>query len=384
MKRLSRDSWLALALFVVLVILTVAAARRQTQTQVAPPLASFSSAPDGAAALRLWLEELDYTVSEALFPTFRIPDNTQLVLMLEPFLGITSSEWEIIDAWVEDGGTLLLVGESGGTLLAVRHYDFNLAYLPGQAIARAPQTPLFTSPRLDQTVGVPSNAYFETDRTDFVTHLAVVEGPVLVSFPRGNGRVVLSAAPFPFSNRGLKEAGQPALALNVIALIGRSGQVWFDEWHHGWQGHDTEAAGLDNWLRYTPAGRGLLFAALVIFVALALSGRRFGRPVPLPRETARRAPLEYITAVANLNRRAGHRVAVLRQYRHRLKRSLGRRYRLDPALPDQVYLAELAHLNPDLDTVALSRLLLELARPEVTENHMTRLATEVARWLKEP
>ena len=98
----------------------------------------------------------------------------------------------------------------------------------------------------------------------------------------------------------------------------------------------------------------------------------------------RRAPLEYITAIANLKRRAGHRAAVLSHYRHRLKRSLGRRYRLDPTLSDEEYVSQLAKLNPNLDNIALRNLLTRLRRRPGNETEMIQLAREVSTWLKEP
>jgi hypothetical protein len=382
MKRLSRDSWLAIALFLLLLLITIIAAIQQTKKEQAPPLASFSSAPNGARALRLWLKDLDYSVSDEVFSTFRLPEDAGLALILEPFVGITPDEWQTIDAWVEEGGTLVLAGDEFSTALAARHYQFDLAYLDPPTTTVIAQTPLLASPPTNPAKAQP-RAYFKTNRHDFVTHLAVEGQPVLVSFEREAGRVILSAAAFPFSNAGLKEEGNPALVLNLISTANQSGVIWFDEWHHGLRAGRTEIVGPGNWLRYTPTGRSLLYTAAVIFVALLLRGQRFGRPVPLPKDTARRAPLEYITAIANLGRRAGHRAAVLRQYHHWLKRGLGQRYRLNPTLPDKEYLEQLAQFNPNLDIPALRNLLGQLQRRNVSESDMIQLAVEVAKWLKE-
>jgi hypothetical protein len=382
MKRLSRDSWLAIGLFLVLLLVTIAAAIQQTQEEVAPSLASFSSAPDGAQALWLWLDELDYSVSDEVFVTFHPPEETSLILMLEPFAGITPNEWQTIDNWVEDGGTLVLAGDGFGAALAARHYQFNLAYLENPTATLTTQTPLFASPPASPA-NAHSRAYFETIRNDFVTHLAIGAKPVMLSFEREAGRVILSTAPFPFSNAGLKEEGNPSLVLNVISAADRPGVIWFDEWHHGRRSHRAEVVGPGDWLRYTPAGRSFLYVAAVIFVALVLRGRRFGRPIPLPKETARRAPLEYITAIANLGRRVGHRSAVLRQYHHWLKRGLGQRYRLNPTLPDDEYVTQLVQFKPNLDASALRTLLARLRRGKVSESEMLQLAAEVAKWLKE-
>jgi hypothetical protein len=244
------------------------------------------------------------------------------------------------------------------------------------------QTPLTVSPPVQQA-NTRAGAYFLPNRNDFVTHLAVDDKPVMVSVEQGEGRVILSAAPYPFSNAGLREEGNPALALNMVSAAGSKATIWFDEWHHGLRSRDDGVIGPGNWLRYTPAGRSMLYIGLVIFVALVLQGRRFGRPVPLAKDISRRGPLEYITAVANLGRRAGHRAAVLSQYRHRLKRGLGQRYRLNPTLPDDEYVEELSRLNPNLDSGALRQLFIQLNRQKVSESEMIQIAAQVSTWLEE-
>jgi hypothetical protein len=119
----------------------------------------------------------------------------------------------------------------------------------------------------------------------------------------------------------------------------------------------------------------------VIFIGLLLSGRGFGRPVPLLHEIKRRGPLEHVTAIANLNRKAGHRGAVLGQYRQHLKRHLGRRYRLDSSLHDAEYLQQLARLNPELDIPTLADLLKRLSQKNPAESEIVRLAAETAKWM---
>ncbi len=380
--KLSRDSWLAIGLVAALALITVLAAAQQTQKAALPPLSSASTNPDGARALALWLDDLGYAVRDDADNFFRIPQEAHLLLMLEPSI-VADDEWGTIDKWVKEGGTLVVAGDGFGTALATRHYTFTLDYLDNPAPALIAQTPLFASPPLTGAANAQVQAYFETPRRDFVTHLAVGSRPVLVSFDLGQGRVILSAAPYAFSNAGLKASGNPALVLNVISAARSSGAVWFDEWHHGVRPVQAQVVGPEDWLRYTPAGRSLLYVALIIFLALLLRGRRFGRPVPLPTEVTRRAPLEYITAIANLGRRAGHRRAVLRQYHHRLKRQLGQRYRLDPTLRDPEYTARLAEYNPGLEAEALRGLLTRLQKPNVSENEMVQLAAEVAAWTKE-
>lgn len=384
MSRLSRDSWLAIGLFVLLAVITAVGIVQQVQQETThPPLASFSNQPDGARALQLWLDSLGYRVDNDVAAAFRIPPDAGLVLMLEPFPGIEAAEWEQIDAWVEEGGTLLLAGSSFGTNLALRHYDFGLTFRPVTTTSMV-QTPLMASPPLAGEEAPGTATFLNTERNDFVTHLAGPEGrPLVVSLPQGNGRLILSATANPFTNAGLEMSNHPQLVLNLISAAGESRDVWFDEWHHGVRASSEAAMGPGQWLRQTPLGRSLLYVAAVVFVALLLQGRLFGRPLPLSAETARRAPLEYITAIANLSRRAGHRTAVLQAYHHQLKKELGHRYRLTPTLSDAEFVHQLAQYNPNLNKEKLQRLLARLSRSSASEGELVQLAAEVAQWLKQ-
>jgi hypothetical protein len=384
--RKGSDFWLAIALFVLLLIVTVLAAVQQAQEEFSPPLSSLSTAPDGARALRLWVSELGYAVDDKPLERFIPPPQASLIFMLEPFAGITDEEWAALDSWVEAGGVLVLAGNRSGSLAALRHHGFGLSFVSAETLSVS--TPLLTSPPLAAPVSVSTSAVLRSNRHDFVVHLAAGNRPVLVSFRQGDGRVFVSATVEPFSNAGLKQGDSAAIALNLIAAAaagaeGARGAVWFNEWHHGLRATQTAIAGPGDWLRRTPAGQALLYTVAVVFLGFLLRGRRFGRPLSPPQQSDRRAPLEFITAIANMKRRAGHRTAVLSHYHHNLKRNLGRRYRLTPALPDAAFVAQLAAYNPALDAPALLDLLSRLRRPGIGEREMVELAAETTRWLRE-
>ncbi|MBI5963719.1 MAG: hypothetical protein HY863_09615, partial [Chloroflexi bacterium] len=182
-------------------------------------------------------------------------------------------------------------------------------------------------------------------------------------------------------NLALKDDTVAALALNILALSSQKGMVWFDEWHHGFQ--TGSIIGPGQWLQHTPGGHALLFVVGVIFLTLLLQGRAFGRPIPLLHEIKRRGPLEHVTAIANLNRKAGHRNEVLKQYHHRLKRHLGQRYRLDPSLDDAEYARLLSQYNSSINKDELLNLLKRLSQRNVSEGELLKLATEAAHWIKE-
>ncbi len=382
MRRLSRDTWLTLGILAVLAVLTVFGAVQQAQSRELPAFTSYSSAPDGARALNLWLETLSYNVRNITYENFRVPSDVGLVLIIQPSTQLEDSHLELLDEWVEAGGTLVLAGDGASTLLATGHYEFEISFMNRVQEALTQQTPLFQSPALDGTVSGPTVAYWRTERTDFVVHQAIGSRPVVVSFELGDGRVFLSATPYPFSNAGLKQDGNPEMVLNMISAADQELDVWFDEWHHGIRAESRTINGPWEWLRYSPIGQGVLFVVGVLFVAIVLNGRHFGRPKPLPSEITRRTPLEYITAIANLNRRARHRENTMAQYRQWLKRDLGRRYRLDPTLPNDRYVEQLGDYRPDLDQDALLGLLRRLSKRKPSEEEMIAAAKETAEWLE--
>jgi hypothetical protein len=382
MRRIRPDTWLALGLLLLMVVVMFAAAMRQAEKPQEPPLSSYSNAPGGARALRLWLQTLKFTVREPEGSGFDTPDGTRLILMLEPSL-VEPDEWRLLDRFVKDGGVLLIAGGGLGANLAAEHFDFDFNALDEPNAPVQVHAPVMSSPQLPMPTDARPEGYYTSKRSDYVAHFGVEQGPVVVSFNRGQGRVILCAASFPFSNEGLKQPGNPEWVLHLLSGAFRS-VVWFDEWHHGKrEAADGEVVGVEAWIRGTPPGQALLLALGILFVALALSGKAFGRPLQPQRAIARRAPLEYITALAHLSQRAGHRRAVMHLYYTHLKRELGRRYRLDPSLDDRAYAAALAQMRPEIQQTALLSLLLKLHSVHISEREMLRLADEVDRWLQQ-
>lgn len=381
LRTISRDSWLAIGLFVVLAIISAVSIYQQTRDQGDPALTSFSNQPDGAQALRLWLESLGYLVNDRVSSTFVIPEGTDLMLLLEPTALVESHEWQVIDEWLEAGGTLLVAGNGFVANQAFSHFDFAINFRAAPVAETTQQNPLMVSPPIEALPLSETFLTLQTERDDFVTHFMLGGAPVVVSASQANGRVILTTFTVPLTNQGLKEDGYAEFVLNLISVAGDAEQVWFDEWHHGVRLESAEVVGIGAWLRRTPLGHAFLFMAAVIFVALLLQGRPFGRPVPLQQDTSRRAPLEYITALANLSRRAGHRTAVMQDYHHRLKKRVGHRYRLDPTLTDEEFLTQLADYHPNLDLAALRSLLQRLSAANISESDMVQLAAEVAEWL---
>jgi len=292
---------------------------------------------------------------------------------------VSANEWKLIDNWLERGGVLVIAGDSSQTADAMDHFDFSTVFLQKQAAELSVAAPLLKSPLFASKVPVKTDFALNTARTDFAPLLSVEGLPVIVSFEQGKGRVILSSTPYLFSNLALKDETTATLVLNILALAGQKGVIWFDEWHHGFQSEGIIGPG--QWLQHTPGGHALLFVVGVIFVALLLQGRAFGRPIPLVHEIKRRSPLEHVTAIANLNRKAGHRNEVLKQYHQRVKRHLGQRYRLDPSLPDEEYASLLSQYNSSINKDEMLNLLKRLSQKNVSEGELLKLATEASQWI---
>lgn len=379
MKNLSRETKLAVGILVLLVLVTTFAALQQETEQEYPPLSTLSSAPDGALALKLWVQELQYDVDEQVLGEFLPPEDVSILLMLDPILP-AESELQALDDWVEAGGTLIAIGEQYSMYSLVDHYRFSLSYLSDQNTTPARETPLLSSPAAMDLKNAKVSFALQSERDDFVVLVTYQGEPVVVSFEQGQGRVILGTVAGSFTNAGLKQPGNPELVLNILALARTKGPVWFDEWHHGLRTGD-QILGPSAFLRRTPVGRSLLFIAFAVLIVLFLQGRGFGRPVPLPQEIRRRGALEHVTGVANLSRRAAHRSAVMMHYHQQIKRKLGQRYRLDPNMEDREYVNALAGYNSSLNKDELLGLLSRLKHKDVGEPEMVRLAAEASQWI---
>jgi hypothetical protein len=379
MKNLSPDLKLGMAVMLLLVVVTTFAVIQRGSEEMLPVLSSTSSAPNGALALKMWLKELKYNVDEDVLASFVPPQDASIVLMLEPLFP-TEAEMRAVDTWVKDGGTLIAIGESYGMYSLIDHYQFYFSYLPSNEAVPSNETPLLDSPPSVDLNNAKVRIALGSERDDYVTLVSFHDQPILVSFEEGKGRVILGTLTQTFTNAGLKQAGNPELVLNILALAKTKGKVWFDEWHHGVQSGE-QILGPTDFLRRTPVGRSLLFVTFAVFLAFFLQGRGFGRPVPLPQEIRRRGALEHVTGIANLSRRAAHRSSVMMQYHSQIKRKLGQRYRLDPALGDDEYVNTLAGYNPSIDKNELLNLLKRLRRKDLSETEMVHLAGEAAKWI---
>ncbi|MFN0084405.1 MAG: DUF4350 domain-containing protein [Blastocatellia bacterium] len=159
-----------------------------------------------------------------------------------------------------------------------------------------------------------------------VVHLGDADGAVLADFRYGRGRVVFLSDPFVIANNGISRGANLRLALN-LALSLAAGEdsaprrILFDEYHHGYR---RESNPLIDYFRGTPMPWLLLQGALLGVLMLYTYGRRFARPLPLPR-VDRHSPLEFVGSMANLQQAAEARDLAIENIYPRFKTQLCRR-----------------------------------------------------------
>jgi hypothetical protein len=250
---------------------------------------------------------------------------------------------------VEGGGTLILATEGGAATEALeRALQISVpAGTAGNGETAAPLGPTLGRPPV-RTIAMKANRTLAPtipNDARFLPRAASPDGTVVATMMRGAGRVHLISSPYPLTNEGLPQADNLALVQNLLAGLPAGATIGFDEFHHGY-GLGSSIA--DRALR-SPWGWTLFYLAALVFVALALSGRRFGRPLPAP-PVPPQAPAEYARALGNRWYERKQYTFAQAHTAERLKSGLAATFGIDPALDDAAFCAALAARRPDLAT----------------------------------
>lgn len=359
-KRLPRRIWFLIAVGALFVAGSIAL---QLLTPVAndvtlPRGTTLSAAPQGALALSQWLEAEGYAITRVReFPLPGAGSGLDALVVITPNTEpYTNEDAASVRAFVEGGGTLILATEHDDGTAALREAlgivvengratGGNAALTPtatptGPTLARPPvRTIALDSPATVVPV-VPNDAAF-------LPRAASANGTVVATVTRGAGRVHIITGAYPLTNAGLPAADNLALVQNLLAGLPAGARIGFDEYHHGYGLGNTIA---DRALR-SPWGWAFLYLALLAFVAFALGGRRFGRPLPAP-PVPPQAPAVFARALGDRWRERGARAFAQAHIAQRLKRDLAAPFGLDPALDDEAFCAALVARRPDLAAVA--------------------------------
>ncbi|HEX7997526.1 MAG TPA: DUF4350 domain-containing protein [Pyrinomonadaceae bacterium] len=186
-----------------------------------------------------------------------------------------------------------------------------------------------------------------------VVHLTDNRGALLVDYPHGLGRIVILSDPFIVANRGINQANNLQLAINVLTET--DGLIAFDEYH---QGRGTSRNELLSYFSGTPLVAMLVQLGLIVLAVFWTSGRRFARPLPVP-QVDRRSSLEYVASMAELQQRARAYDLAIENIYMRIRRVLARYAGVDMHSPRALIAERVAARSSKVDRHELETLMFE-------------------------
>jgi hypothetical protein len=301
--RLSRTTWVTVALLVVLTgfYVAVLSAAEVYYRPAAAAMSTYGTEPTGMAALFRYLAATGAAPGQLTqFDPLPAPRGSVIVvagpLVRQPSDGDTAR----LRDWVSAGGTLIIAAQEENALHGIAGIKPVPTGRSGRRYETRVQATMLTAGV--RSVRVDAARMLETLPDDAVPELGDPSAPVMASRRVGRGMAVVLADEYALSNQGLPAADDLALALDLSGAGGAYQspvRVLFDEYHHGY------ASGGGAWEKL-PAGVRLsvieLMLAAVLMVAAA--GRRLGTPRPFV-ALARTSPMEYVRSLAVLLGKAG-------------------------------------------------------------------------------
>ena len=336
---------LALGLLIAINSLAYVSEEEKQDSELSPNRSSYNAGSTGTRALYDLLSESGYQVMRWREPpgslagasgdnvkTFVIVGNTQI--------SIEDDEAESILFWVKQGGRLVIIDRhpEAVVLPPAGDWSFTAEFIdyPGFDTDPAdpknmtenvkpmrPSQPTVLTRNVDSVMpsrffsaikfsrsspeekrkrvqdSEPDTAEAELPQSPApVVHLASADNNILLDYPHGLGRIVVLSDPFIVANGGISLNDNLQLAINLLAPA--DGMVAFDEFH---QGRGIARNAFASYFAGTPilAIGGQI--VLLILLVLWTRGRRFGRPLPLPK-VDRRSSLEFVASMAELQQRA--------------------------------------------------------------------------------
>jgi len=308
---------------VVLVLVFLIAINIRRRTDISAPQASgvkytsYSTDGQGAKALYLLLEKLDYKPKRLRAPNFAGLRADGLAVILAPDqLPISETDTERLLEWIQQGNTLLFApGRSEDQLTKALGITRRQRQSGEAFIAPVSSTNLTAG---IQGVSVQSGNRVLTRRNDAVRHFGDSAGGVVVSMSEGAGTVIVVSDPYLVTNAGLPVAGNLDLFVNILFSHAAGAKtVYFDEYHHGFERRPS----IFHLLAGTSLGWALLQVAIAAILLMFSRARRFGQPKPMLKGT-HRSSLEYVTSLAGIYQSARASDQVLSNLYNRLMHSV--------------------------------------------------------------
>ncbi|HLA09555.1 MAG TPA: DUF4350 domain-containing protein [Pyrinomonadaceae bacterium] len=403
--------------------------REQRDSEITPNRSSYHSGPTGTRALYDLLSESGFSVmrwrdspqkllsDSARVNTFVVVGNTRL-----PF---EEEQTDSILLWVQRGGRLVVVDRSpesallpategwriGTQLQNMPPFDIDPGSVDQMTDKVVPVDPVQPTPFTRNVLKVMPSQFFATVHVSAVprqddehgtsdeegeylepavdeesaegeptspapvVHLSNAKGPLLVDYALGHGRIVVLTDPYIISNGGIGLVDNVHLAIN---LIGSDGLIAFDEFH---QGRGFTSNPIIAYFEGTPVLAVFGQIALLVLVVVWTKGRRFARPLPLPR-VDRRSSLEFVASMAELQQRTGAFDLAIENVYTRIRRVLARQAGVDYN-SSRAEIASRLSIRSNIDAKKLETLMRQCEEAINGEPLNERQAVQLVRRLRE-
>jgi uncharacterized protein DUF4350 len=287
-----RSSMVLLGICIVAVL--IGAVRLATQQQPPQTGSSASAAPDGALAAYTWFADVGGQ-PRRLTSRAIDPDVTSFIIV-QPSTLPNAAAIQALNRLADRGGTIVLAGDSLEWLATAR----SLSVVADPA-SPAPRT--LTPDGLD----VPIRPRFRL-RAEGAQPLLVTDDGQLVGLRRAyrQGTLIVIASATPLTNAGLRDDATARFVYRAVVAPLQGQSVAFDEYQRVADATTSAPATLNQLLFQTSAGAAILYAGLLTFAYLFLTGRRLGPALALRSAAdSQRTMYEHVQMLANLYRRAG-------------------------------------------------------------------------------
>lgn len=379
-----RDILIIAGLFLALIAFVVFGPEKPPEQMSELPT-THSTSEHGVTALFSWVQAMGYDAQRLEYRDFTLSEEDHVLLILRPTQPVASEHARETMEWVTNGGTLILVDDNSqlfgdsNALLKELLID-SVPITQSMLIEHVnPLQPVFDTPPID-AVEVRAERIVLSQRDDYTPLLGKDGNVVLVGLRHGRGYIYFSSMIYPFTNSGLHNQQNAGLILNMLRRAPSGGRIVFDEYHHGFIREPLPTLSLTG----TPIGWAMLYAMLTIGLYMILSGRRFGKPVPLTEETQPRTSIEFVESMADMFQRGEKRDFVLRHYYHDFKRRLARPLGINTDLDDQDFAEEVAAVQglTPADQQKLQELLRRMHQASSDEASLLRTVMDADSFLK--
>jgi hypothetical protein len=309
------------AIFFLMVVAVVVLNRGADSKAEVPSI--YSTASGGSKAACLLLKESGYQTTSWEQPMTDLPDGKgKVLILLEPVGYPTKEERQQLQNFLRSGGRVLAAGR-----FAAFYLPENESVLQPSVTSsweRVPAVGLSPITRAAPEITLTPNAYWRVDKSGVALYGDPTK-PSVIEYKIGEGNVLWLASATPFTNIGLKEAGNLEF---MLAAVGKplETQVLWDEYVHGYQrspaSHTTQR--IIQWITFQ-------LAICAITVLLTFSRR--SSAVWLPASEVRLSPLEFVLTLGTLYDHADATSVAVEIYYQRFRYLLTRRLGLPVNCP---------------------------------------------------